>query len=237
MELAHGYEQEWPYWRSWRGHSQRRRGQKGPDNGTRPQLDHGRFAQVRPVVRIDCPSNERYYNFKSMGGALAVDPPPKVVLRYASHGLASLSCARYERVSLLGLGDRINAGFDVGSFLAALFYSLTSSVERSLATGLRSQFLACLLVYIHGVSSHDPSWEQRVSAGGQDVPAFFFSRKAKSSSSRSLVAFLAALRGLAFPPVFRESEDITIYLARMQRVVIRVCEPCLSAPPILLDWM
>lgn len=35
----------------------------------------------------------------------------------------------------------------------------------------------------------------------QNVPAFFFSRNALSSSSMSFAAFFGALRGLAFPPV------------------------------------
>lgn len=90
--------------------------------------------------------------------------------------------------------------------LSALLDALAAGVERALATCLRGQLLSRFLLCSTVMSSR-----ARGSGGGggecatkkaQDVPAFFFSRKALSSSSRSLFAFFAAFRGLALPPAF-----------------------------------
>lgn len=64
------------------------------------------------------------------------------------------------------------------------------------------------------------------------VPALFFSWKARSSSSSSLFAFLAALRGLAFPPVSRCQQHSTRVL-RMIGCANLVCR----RHPFSLDWL
>lgn len=103
----------------------------------------------------------------------------------------------------------------VGLFLAALLDALGASVQGTLPASFGSQFLASLLLCSRRLVSTAWAGDSLIRAGFRDVenrvgsatvPARFFSWKARSSSSRSLACFLAAFKGLALPPTWREHE-------------------------------
>lgn len=118
-------------------------------------------------------------------------------------------------------------------FLAALLDALTTCVQRSLSACLCSHLLSRLLLWLNNrVSKAGQRPREKLSKDVElHVPALFFSWKARSSSSSSLVAFLAALRGLAFPPVYRCQQHST--RLRMIRCANLVCR----RHPFLLDWL
>lgn len=93
-------------------------------------------------------------------------------------------------ISLRHNGHRLRSPL----FLAALLDALGSSVHRALATSLGCHLLAGLLVCTPSQQFRSVGMVRRI------VPARFFSRKALSSSSRSLACFLACFKGLTLPP-------------------------------------
>src|SRR3569833_1840399 len=90
------------------------------------------------------------------------------------------------------------------SFLAALLNALRTGIQWPFALGLIGHLLLGLLICSQHCVSHvyGPAWRDQI----RHVPARFFSRKARSSSSRSFLSFLAALRGFTLPPTKRESQ-------------------------------
>lgn len=86
------------------------------------------------------------------------------------------------------------------SFLAALLDALIARVHGALATSLCCHLLACLLVCWYRLLASGQHHGVGFRSGRDAVPAFFFSRWARSSSSRSFFSFLAAFRGLTLPP-------------------------------------